>query len=68
MQNAPRYLWLLVLVFATSFLFVVSCTEETSHVTKQTMDSSCLSCHTDNDALIALAKSDDSGGESSGEG
>lgn|GEM_PF-2337667 len=59
---------LTTLVLLIGLLALFSCEEESDTIVDHEYDSSCLSCHTDSDALLALAEEETGGGESSGEG
>ena len=59
---------LVVLVFLAGLLTLVSCEEESDTIVDHEYDSSCLSCHTDSDALLALAEEETGGDEEAGEG
>lgn len=65
--------WLLkslfpVLLLLVGFLALFSCEDSSDAVVNHEYDSACLSCHTDSDALLALAEEEEGGGEASGEG
>ncbi len=55
------------LAFIGTVLFQY-CSRDIDQVVDHEYDSSCVSCHSDQAALLALATPDETNGESSGEG
>lgn len=61
-------LFLSLFALLTTGLVLQYCSRDIDQVVDHETDSACVSCHSDQEALLALAVPEETNGESSGEG
>ena len=68
MRRIRAKLFFMVLIILAGAFAVQNCSEESDQIVDHEFDSSCLTCHTDQEALTALAEEEHTGDEPAGEG